>query len=364
MSEELETADLNKDEKKPEKEESSEGCSLFVSNLTRNVSSNHLVEIFGAFGKVEKASVEFNKNNMPKGSAILEFVSAEDAESAMRHLDGGQLDGQTIKVSYVLVRQKRRRASPDRGVESSKATESKKNKDHQRGRSAENRRDQAETNGRRSRLQPSDQRDKEGGRARDEGRRDTSGRERVRGPNTRMESRDRDRRIRPRSRSPPRNYRRRSPGRRSPSPRRDRMRRSPIGRRVGSYNPALSTRASERDRRGAARGRDRSIERSRSRSRSRGRQRSPGRDRFRARSRSRSRSDSRGRDRSYRRRGRSRSSSYSSRSSRSRSRSRSSSFSSRSSRSSRSSGRSYSSVSSYSSRSRSRSSSRGYRRRR
>lgn len=49
---------------------------------------------------------------MSKGNAVLEFAAADEAEAAMRHMDGGQIDGQVVKVSYVLVSQRRRRASP------------------------------------------------------------------------------------------------------------------------------------------------------------------------------------------------------------------------------------------------------------
>jgi hypothetical protein len=42
----------------------------------------------------------------------MEFSTAGEAELAMRHLDGGQIDGQIVRVSYVLVNPRRRRASP------------------------------------------------------------------------------------------------------------------------------------------------------------------------------------------------------------------------------------------------------------
>ena len=54
----------------------------------------------------------FSGNRMSKGTAMLQFAAAEEAESALCHLDGGQIDGQVVKVSYVLVSQRRRRASP------------------------------------------------------------------------------------------------------------------------------------------------------------------------------------------------------------------------------------------------------------
>jgi RNA-binding protein with serine-rich domain 1 len=60
-----------------------------------------------------QAEVELNPGNkMSKGTAVLEFATAAEAEAAMRHVDGGQIDGQVVQVSYVLVKPRRRRASP------------------------------------------------------------------------------------------------------------------------------------------------------------------------------------------------------------------------------------------------------------
>lgn len=37
--------------------------------------------------------------HLGKGSAYIEFEKAEDAEKAIRYMDGGQMDGQEITVS-------------------------------------------------------------------------------------------------------------------------------------------------------------------------------------------------------------------------------------------------------------------------
>jgi len=49
---------------------------------------------------------------LSKGNAYIEYESAKEAETAMLHLDGGQLDGNVLKVSYILVSNNRRRNSP------------------------------------------------------------------------------------------------------------------------------------------------------------------------------------------------------------------------------------------------------------
>lgn len=80
---------------------------LYVKNLTRNIVENHIKEIFGTYGEV--LSVEM----LPAAAAYVGFKNAESAEEAMTHLDGGQIDGAVIQVSFVLVSKKRQReASP------------------------------------------------------------------------------------------------------------------------------------------------------------------------------------------------------------------------------------------------------------
>ncbi|XP_042337508.1 RNA-binding protein with serine-rich domain 1-like [Plectropomus leopardus] len=55
--------------------------------------------------------------HLSKGYAYVEFETAEEAEKALKHMDGGQIDGQEITVTAVLtptVRPPPRRLSPPR----------------------------------------------------------------------------------------------------------------------------------------------------------------------------------------------------------------------------------------------------------
>lgn len=51
---------------------------------------------------------------MGRGFAYIEYVNAEDAENAMKHMDGGQIDGQEVTVAPILTQRPRpqRRMSP------------------------------------------------------------------------------------------------------------------------------------------------------------------------------------------------------------------------------------------------------------
>jgi RNA recognition motif-containing protein len=50
--------------------------------------------------------------NLSKGFAYVEFSNALDAEKAQAFMDNGQLDGNKLKVTFVLVSKKSRQPSP------------------------------------------------------------------------------------------------------------------------------------------------------------------------------------------------------------------------------------------------------------
>mmetsp|Transcript_17239 Transcript_17239/g.25548 ORF Transcript_17239/g.25548 Transcript_17239/m.25548 type:complete len:352 (-) Transcript_17239:161-1216(-) len=99
---------------------------LHVSNLSRNVKVPHLEEIFGCYGSIAKVELAVDKKvNLPKGYGFVEFNSRNDAEQAQLYLDGGQLDGNYLKVAFILFNKKKdqRHTSPLRN--SYKANDSK-----------------------------------------------------------------------------------------------------------------------------------------------------------------------------------------------------------------------------------------------
>merc|ERR1719394_2361995 len=90
---------------------------IHIGRLTRNVNKDHLQEIFATFGEIKE--IEFGSERqrpwLNKGFAYIEYETHEDAQNAMKHMDGGQIDGQEISAAPVLVpRVTRRRPSPRR----------------------------------------------------------------------------------------------------------------------------------------------------------------------------------------------------------------------------------------------------------
>jgi RNA recognition motif-containing protein len=75
---------------------------LVANNVSRNVTKKHLSEIFGAYGNLKGVYVpKDNDSKLSKGYVYLEYVNKEDAENAYWYMNGGQLDGQFLKVEFL-----------------------------------------------------------------------------------------------------------------------------------------------------------------------------------------------------------------------------------------------------------------------
>lgn len=91
---------------------------IHIGHLTRNVTKDHIIEIFSTYGQIKMVDFSFDKMhpNHGRGFAYVEFETADEAENAMKHMDGGQIDGQEITAAPVLLPKPRiipmRRMSP------------------------------------------------------------------------------------------------------------------------------------------------------------------------------------------------------------------------------------------------------------
>ncbi|XP_027403437.1 RNA-binding protein with serine-rich domain 1-like [Bos indicus x Bos taurus] len=77
---------------------------VHVARLTRKVTREHIREIFSTFGRVRK--IDLRRDRMrahpSQGHAYVEFENPEEAAKALKHMDGGQIDGQQITATAVL----------------------------------------------------------------------------------------------------------------------------------------------------------------------------------------------------------------------------------------------------------------------
>lgn len=83
--------------KSPARDKSPAPTKLHISRLTRNVTAEHISEIFSHYGTLVSCTLAMDpKVQLPKGYAVVEFTSSEEAEKAKDYMDGAQLDGNVI----------------------------------------------------------------------------------------------------------------------------------------------------------------------------------------------------------------------------------------------------------------------------
>lgn len=65
------------------------------------------MEIFSTYGPIKSVELQVHNmhagNGMHRGYGYIDFEKPEDAENAMKHMDGGQIDGQEITAAPVLI---------------------------------------------------------------------------------------------------------------------------------------------------------------------------------------------------------------------------------------------------------------------
>ncbi|KUI58985.1 RNA-binding protein with serine-rich domain 1-A [Cytospora mali] len=70
---------------------------IVVERLTKNVTEEHLREIFGAYGTIHDMDVPLSRQfGTNRGAAYILYANESDAESAIAHMHEAQLDGATI----------------------------------------------------------------------------------------------------------------------------------------------------------------------------------------------------------------------------------------------------------------------------
>ena len=81
---------------------------IFVGNLSRDVSEDDLRTAFQSFGEISKVSIIKDKfSNEPRGFGFVEMPKKEEAEAAIRSLNGKELGGKSITVNEARPRPER-----------------------------------------------------------------------------------------------------------------------------------------------------------------------------------------------------------------------------------------------------------------
>jgi RNA recognition motif-containing protein len=93
------------------------GNRLYVGNLSFNTLEDDLVEAFGADGrKVTSAQIVMDRDTgRSRGFAFVEMATNEDAQAAIKAMDGKELDGRALRVNEAEERKPRTGGGGDRG---------------------------------------------------------------------------------------------------------------------------------------------------------------------------------------------------------------------------------------------------------
>ncbi|KAI0996508.1 hypothetical protein K3495_g11674 [Podosphaera aphanis] len=80
---------------------------IVVEKLTKNITADHLREIFGTYGTIRDLDMPMNRQfDFNRGTAYILYSAEVDAEAAIAHMHESQIDGAVINVSIVLPRRK------------------------------------------------------------------------------------------------------------------------------------------------------------------------------------------------------------------------------------------------------------------
>jgi len=84
------------------------GKKLYVGNLSYEVSSSDLEQLFSPHGTVESANVIMDRDtNRSKGFGVVEMGSDSEAQAAISALDGQDQGGRALKVNEAKPREPR-----------------------------------------------------------------------------------------------------------------------------------------------------------------------------------------------------------------------------------------------------------------
>ncbi|KAJ5323059.1 Ribosome biogenesis (Nop4) [Penicillium brevicompactum] len=110
---------------------------LFVRSLPESATTESLAEYFSQSYIIKHAVVVFDKETKKsKQFGFVTFADVEDAESALKELNGSKFDGKIIRVDYAEQRKREIDEKIGRSVPTAASLESKKKKEEERGQGA------------------------------------------------------------------------------------------------------------------------------------------------------------------------------------------------------------------------------------
>src|SRR3954468_7339897 len=84
------------------------GKKLYVGNLSYSVTNESLSAMFSSHGQVDSAQVIMDREtNRSKGFGFVEMANAQEADNAIKALDGQDNGGRNLKVNEAKPREER-----------------------------------------------------------------------------------------------------------------------------------------------------------------------------------------------------------------------------------------------------------------
>jgi len=78
---------------------------LYVGNLSYDIDNERLSSMFSEYGEIKEATVIMDRlTNKSKGFGFVTFANDEDADKALRELDGKEIQGRNLKVNVAKPR--------------------------------------------------------------------------------------------------------------------------------------------------------------------------------------------------------------------------------------------------------------------
>ncbi|MCJ1362287.1 hypothetical protein MMC16_001390 [Acarospora aff. strigata] len=74
---------------------------IYVRNLPWSTSNEDLVDLFTTIGKVERAEIQYEPNGRSKGTGVVEFDTADNADTAISKFTGYQYGGRPLGLTFV-----------------------------------------------------------------------------------------------------------------------------------------------------------------------------------------------------------------------------------------------------------------------
>ncbi|MNK06297.1 RNA recognition motif [compost metagenome] len=92
------------------------GKKIYVGNLSFNVDSNQLSDVFAEFGTVDSANVIMDRDTgRSKGFAFVEMSTDSEAQAAIQKLNGMELAGRAMNISEAKPQEPRTGGGGSRG---------------------------------------------------------------------------------------------------------------------------------------------------------------------------------------------------------------------------------------------------------